>query len=861
LASDFDLILGNDFLTSHKAVLSYHTSTCTLVQDGKPITLRPLSYSSPHSRLQQPTVPMAASAKVPVEKLLLNAKQSKRAVRHGCDSFLVMVNTALATGLTDSVTPQASQPFCGASASHSTTASDSASASALSGQLDSLRAEFADVFAEPSGLPPDRGIEHVIPLEPDAQPPFKRMYRLSPSEVKRQVIELLQKQLIEPSVSPYGAPILFVLKKGGALRMVIDYRALNKLTVKNRYPLPRIDDLFDQLQGSQYLTSLETASGFHQILLQEFDRPKTAFRTPYGHYQFRVLPFGLTNAPATFQAVMNKIFDHPKLLANGEINPLSALSDYVLVFIDDILIFSKTAEEHAQHVKSVLTVLRQQRILIKESKCTWGQTELPYLGHIVSKDGIKIDPKKVQAVADWPQPTNLNEIQQFLGLVNFFRKYIQGYTNLCMPLTALLRKNTAFLWTAACQDVFAGIKTALTTAPCLALPDTSENATMFELVCDASVFGLGAVLIQEGRPIAFWSRKMVPAERNYHVTEQELLAVIDALKAFRCYVDGVPFTLVTDHKPNTFLTTQPTLSRRQTRWSEHLQRFNFTWEYRPGRTNVADPLSRNPSYRPAAVLHALRAKLNMTSRRQTALQTSETPAVTPTPIVTPILTPIPVVTSPFTFPAFPTPASLPLAESSSFATPPAVTNPSELAADTVIPADMANEVAAQPMLDLKLELQRGYQTDAWFLNELNLQDLTLLDGLWWKGDRLVVPCVPRVRSALLWEYHDSPYAGHLGVNKTLRNLQRSYWWQGMFSDCTHHVQTCVSCQRNKRTSTKPAGLLQPLHIPVGPWDSVSTDYVTGLPRTPAGHDAILVFVDKADKVCAHCTNDNHCHCK
>ena len=398
------------------------------------MTLRPLSYSSPNSRLQQPSVPMAASAKVPVEKLLLNAKQCKRAVRHGCDSFLVMVNTALATGLTGSVTPQSSQPFCGASASHST--ADSDSASALSGQLDDLIAQFADIVAEPSGLPPDRGIEHVIPLEYGAEPPFKRMYRLSPAElieVKRQVTELLQKQLIEPSVSPYGAPILFVLKKGGALRMVIDYRALNKLTVKNRYPLPRIDDLFDKLQGSQYFTSLDAASGFHQILLQESDRPKTAFRTPYGHYQFRVLPFGLTNAPATFQAVMNKIFDHPKFLANGEINPLAALADYVLVFTDDILTFSKTAEEHAEHVKSVLTVLRQQSILIKESKCTWGQTELPYLGHIVSKDGIKVDPNKVQAVADWPQPTNLNEIQQFLGLVNFFRKYIQGYTNLCMP--------------------------------------------------------------------------------------------------------------------------------------------------------------------------------------------------------------------------------------------------------------------------------------------------------------------------------------------------------------------------------------------------------------------------------------------
>ena len=366
------------------------------------------------------------------------------------------------------------------------------------------------MFAEPSGLPPDRGIEHVIPLNPDAEPPFKRMYCLSPSElqeVKRQVTELLQKQLVEPSVSPFGAPILFVLKKGGDLRMVIDYRALNKLTIKNRYPLLRIDDLFDKLQGSQYFTSLDAASGFHQILLQKSDRPKTAFRTPFDHYQFRVLPFGLTSAPATFQAVMNRAFDHPKVLANGKVNPLSALSNYVLVFIDDILIFSKSAEEHVEHVKTVMEVLRQHSILIKLSKCTWGQTELPYLGHIVSKDGIKVDPKKIQAVADWPQPTNLTEIQQFLGLTNFFCKYIQGYTNLSMPLTLLLHNNTPFAWVAACQEAFDGLKTALTTAPCLALPDTSEGGPTFDLVCNTSGFGLGAVLIQKGRPIAFLVKK------------------------------------------------------------------------------------------------------------------------------------------------------------------------------------------------------------------------------------------------------------------------------------------------------------------------------------------------------------------
>lgn len=187
-----------------------------------------------------------------------------------------------------------------------------------------------------------------------------------------------------------GEPTLFVKKKDGSLRMVVDYRALKKLTFKNRYPLPRIDDLFDKLHGAKYFSSLDVASGFHQILLKEEDRPKTAFTTPFDHYQFRVLPFGLTNAPATFQAVMNRLFNQPKYNANGTENPMHILSEFVLVLVDDILIFSKSAEEHKKHVDIVLQLLREHSILIKPSNCVWGQTELPYLGHIVGQDGIEL---------------------------------------------------------------------------------------------------------------------------------------------------------------------------------------------------------------------------------------------------------------------------------------------------------------------------------------------------------------------------------------------------------------------------------------------------------------------------------------
>ena len=260
LADPFDLILGNGFLTEHDAVMHFGRKVCTFTRHGKSYSLRPAQYVSPPEGTSLEQVDLnavAVSASTSIEKHILSASQCKREMKHGADTFLVMVSSVVA----ESVLATDPDPV---------DANAHADVTPLSIGIDATRHEFADVFREPSGLPPDRGIEHVIPLEDDSQPPFKRMYRLSPAElveVKRQVTELLQRQLIEPSVSPFGAPILFVLKKTGELRMVIDYRALNKMTVKNRYPLPRIDDLFDKLQGSQFFTSLDAASGFHQILL------------------------------------------------------------------------------------------------------------------------------------------------------------------------------------------------------------------------------------------------------------------------------------------------------------------------------------------------------------------------------------------------------------------------------------------------------------------------------------------------------------------------------------------------------------------------------------------------------------------
>ena len=364
----------------------------------------------------------------------------------------------------------------------------------------------------------------------------------------------MQKGFIEPSCSPFGAPILFVSKKDGTLRMCIDYRALNALTVKNRYPLPRIDDLMDRLQGATVFSSLDLASGYHQVRIPEEDVPKTAFRTPFGHYQFRVLSFGLTNAPSTFQAVMNRILQTDNL------------KDFVVVYLDDILVFSKTAAEHMVHLRAVLAALRKHKLYAKLSKCEFNKSQLKFLGHIVSSSGIKVDTDKIAAIEKWPVPKNLSELRSFLGLANYFRKFVQGYSKLVAPLTELTKSTVPWPaeWPDACNDAFEQVKWNLTHAPILAIPDVTQP---FEVICDASGYGLGAVLMQNGRPCAFESKKMLPAERNYTATEQEMLAVIHALKIWRCYLEGVKFTMVTDHNPNTFFDSQPNLNRCQARWS------------------------------------------------------------------------------------------------------------------------------------------------------------------------------------------------------------------------------------------------------------------------------------------------------
>ena len=448
--------------------------------------------------------------------------------------------------------------------------------------------EFADVFPEtlPNQLPPPRKIDHAIELTPGAEPPSRPTYRLSyveTDELKKQLADLSAKGFIKPSTSPFGAPVLFVHKKEGTLRLCVDYRALNKITIKNRYPLPRIEELMDRLAGAQYFSKIDLYSGYHQIRIKKEDTHKTAFRTRYRHYEFLVLPFGLMNAPATFMTLMNDIFrEH--------------LDDFVIIYLDDILIYSKTKEEHLQHVRLVLKTLRKHHLYAKAKKCELIRRKVEYTGHYISADGIAVDPRNITTIRDWPAPTNPSEVRSFLGLASYYRKFVQGFSATATPLTALLHKDKKFQWTTPEQVAFDTLKEKLTTAPVLLLPDPNKP---FTITTDASDFAIGAVLTQDQgkgeQPVAYESRKLSPAEQNYAVHEKELLAIVHAIRLWRMYLEGRRFTVITDHASLEYIKTQANLSRRQARWLETLQANDFEVKYRPGKTNVvADALSRQP---------------------------------------------------------------------------------------------------------------------------------------------------------------------------------------------------------------------------------------------------------------------------
>lgn len=452
--------------------------------------------------------------------------------------------------------------------------------------------EFFHLFSEKTAaeLPPHRNFDHAIDVVEGKQPPFGPIYSLSQKELEvlREYLDrMIAQGKIQPSKSPAGAPILFVPKPNGKLRLCVDYRALNDVTIKNRYPLPLMNELRDRVAGARIFTKLDLRDGYYLIRIKKGDEWKTAFRTRYGHFEYTVMPFGLANAPASFQNMMNEVLR--EFLDQG-----------VVVYIDDVLIYSENEQQHIELVKGVLAKLAEYNLAVAAHKSIFHVPEVEFLGYILNEQGVTMSERKVEAVKNWEIPKSVKDIQRFLGFANFYRRFIKGFSGICRPITQLLRKDTKFEWKKEATTAFTELKESFTSAPIL----RHFNPDLEVIIeTDASNFAIGCVLSQkwEARlhPVAFHSRKMTPAEMNYDVHDKELLALVVAFQEWHHYCHGAKHTItvLTDHQNLRYFTTTKKLNGRQARWAEELSQFDFKVIYRPGiQSGKPDALSRRSEY-------------------------------------------------------------------------------------------------------------------------------------------------------------------------------------------------------------------------------------------------------------------------
>ena len=499
------LLLGRPWQYDRQIIYDGFKNTYTFRKDGHKIVLTPLN-------------PTIAPASKPAEQNSLWSKSELEKEIRACSDVMAFV--AIEETESEKEIPKEVEP---------------------------IMAEFVDVVPVEirHGLPPMRDIQHQIDLVPGSVLPNKPAYRMSPKEheeLTRQVDELLNKGLIRESKSPCAVPALLVPKKDGSLRLCVDSRTVNKITIEYQFPIPRLDDLLDQLYGASIFSKIDLRSGYRQIRMREGDEWKTAFKTLDGLYEWMVVPFGLSNAPSTFMRFMNHILK-------------PCIGNFVVVYFDDILIYSKNSMEHLEHLRQLFSILREQRLFFNLKKCDFYADRIIFLGYVVTKDGIEMDRSKIEAITNWPTPSSIHDVRSFHGLVSFYKRFIRGFSSIMAPITECL-KGDKFKWTSVAEESFELIKKKVTEAPCLVLPDFNK---VFEVECDASQVGIGAVLSQEGRPIAFFSEKLNEAKRKYS-TYDKFYAIYRALFHWCQYLLYKPFVLFSDHKALKFINHQHKLN-------------------------------------------------------------------------------------------------------------------------------------------------------------------------------------------------------------------------------------------------------------------------------------------------------------
>lgn len=673
--------------------------------------------------------------------------------------------------------------------------------------VEELLSRNASVFSKGDT---DLGRTHLAlhKIDTGSAQPIKLPPRRVPLHLQQEVAEHIKQMqdnnIIRPSCSPWAAPVVLVRKKDGSLRFCVDYRKLNEVTRKDAYPLPRIDDALDSLTNACWFSTLDLASGYWQVEVDPQDRPKTAFITRQGLFEFNVLSFGLCNSPSTFQRLMDVV------LADLQWTTC-------LVYLDDIIVFGRTFQEHLQRLDEVLCKLRYANLKVKPSKCTLFASQVQYLGHVISTEGVTADPSKVEAIRTWPVPKTQTEVRSFLGLASYYRRFIQGFAEIARPLHRLTEKGRRFCWGEECQEAFQQLKARLIVAPVLAYPDPKKP---FILDTDASDVGIGAVLSQEcdglERVVAYASRALTKQERKYATTKKELLSMVTFTKHFKHYLLGREFLLRTDHNSLRWLHNFGGLEGQLARWVEQLANFQYKIIHRPGKQHAnADALSRLPG----ALRKDVEEDGDEVPKRCSHVTTVRAVSEAERP-----------------------------------------GNPLEGRADIedeLVKAQQGDPVI-QELIQLKSsELGGISHTD---LNPALVKYLPVWDQLQVQNQRLVrVPpvntdaaaaiqvvlprsLIPEVLSML----HNTQTGGHLGIQKLQAKVKDRFYWPGWFGDVKQWCRECHDCASRKSGGKAPCAPLQ-MSIVSRPYERVAVDIMGPLPETLGKNRYILVIGDYFSK--------------
>jgi hypothetical protein len=746
--------------------------------------------------------------------------------------------------------------------------------------LKQIITKYSDAFSQSEN---DLGSTQIVAHRIDtgsARPISQQLRRFPPAHVQaisEHVDSMLIQGIIEPAASPWSSNLVLVRKKDGSFRCCVDYRQLNSVTCKDAYPLPRIDTCLDAMATSKWFSTFDLRASYHQVMVDPRDMDKTTFICPRGMYRFRTMPFGLCNAGATFQRLMDIVMAGLHL-------------DICLVYLDDIIIYSQSIEQHFERLVTILSRLRLAGLKLKPEKCALFQKAVSFLGHVISEDGISTDPAKIKVVVDWPTPTCQKDVRSFLGLANYYRRFVKNFAKTAATLNAALKRGGTFTWTAEMQESFDTLKSLLTSPPILAMPtDTGE----FVLDTDASDFAIGAVLSQRQdgveRIVAYASRSLDKRERNYCVTRKELLAVVHFMKNFKQYLLGRNFKVRTDHAALIWLRNTPDPIGQQARWLEQMEEFNFVVEHRPGtKHGNADALSRRPCPRFDCRCRQHEREVNsITIRRQQDNNTSSINAGD----------------------ACPQRAGDEAVDRTEEREQPTFGGPADTAQsaikgcqevipllnaenDHVAREHAAGEVISSNLLPWSWEglrtaqkedpdiggiiqfLQESTQKPDWKTVALRSRDAKVLWQMWSRlsirdgllkrkfeeadgtSIRWQIVWPKKLREEFLAIAHGGMTGGHMGRKKTAAAVQSRAYWPSWSSDIDIFIKRCVPCARYHRGSTPKHGPMQ--IFPVGePWETVSVDITGPHPRSSRGNQYILTLVDHFSKWAEAIAIPNH----